>query len=232
MRSHLISRFVVVCSLGVMSRHAPLNAQVEFSFSAPDSLGFLIAINNDTINRKPVKEITFYSSLSGKQNIRVIFPYTPLLEFQQVINVKPYTSVQYALNYAKNALKFTVVGETVLEPERFPKYVKSSSAQPVSAVATGCFPQSDQLLFESVLKSLEQNTMESRKLEIMKEYAGSQCITVVQLRQLLGMLMQEDNKLELLSTSRSHIYNPENLSEVLEDFFLERSKSKAQLIIR
>lgn len=74
--------------------------------------------------------------------------------------------------------------------------------------------------------------MESRKLEIMKEYAGSQCITVSQLRQLLGKLMQEDNKLELLSTSISHIYNPDELNQVLEDFFLERSKTKAALLIQ
>lgn len=74
--------------------------------------------------------------------------------------------------------------------------------------------------------------MESRKLEIMKEYAGSQCIVVAQLRQLLGKLMQEDNKLELLAISRSHIYDPENLKNVLEDFFLERSKTKAEQIIR
>jgi hypothetical protein len=232
MWNHLICRYAAWCAILVWSSVQPVHSQVEFSFSAPDSLGFLISINHDTINRKPVKEITFYSSLSGKQNIRVIFPYSPMLEFQQVIHVKPYTSVKYALNYAKNALKFTSVGETVIDPQRFPKYVNASAPQAVSEVSKGCFPQSDQLLFESLIKALEQNTMESRKLEIMKEYAGSQCITVVQLRQLFGKLMQEDNKLELLSTARSHIYNPENLNEVLEDFFLERSKLKAQQIIR
>lgn len=217
---------MIWCSMG------HVYSQAELSFSGPDSLGFLIAINNDTINRKPVKEITFYSPLNGKQNIRVIFPFAPLLEFQQVINVKPYTSIHYSLGYAKNALKFISGSETVIDPLRFPSYVHSSLPQAHTNSSRGCFPQSDQMLFESVLKSLENNTMESRKLEIMKEYAGSQCITVAQLRQLLGKLMQEDNKLDLLATAKSHIYNPEILGEVLEDFFLERSKSKAAQLIQ
>lgn len=232
MWNKLNRRQIVICSILAFSSHQELQSQVELSFSAPDTLGFLISINNDTINLKPVKEITFYSPLSGKQNIRVIFPYAPLLEFQQVINVKPYTSVQYTLNYAKNAFKFIAGGETMLDAQRFPKYVNSSTPKTIHEISKGCFPQSDQMLFESVLKSLEQNTMESRKLEIMKEYAGSQCIVVAQLRQLLGKLMQEDNKLELLAISRSHIYDPENLKNVLEDFFLERSKTKAEQIIR
>lgn len=232
MRSNLNCRRFIGSILFVVMALQQCHSQIELSFSAPDSLGFVLSVNNDTINRKPVKELTFFSPLSGKLNIRVIFPFTPLLEFQQVLTVKPYTSVHYALNYAKNALKFTTVGEAVLDPMVFPKYILTVAPTSRESVAKGCFPQSDQMLFESVLKSLEQNTMESRKLEIMKEYVGSQCILVAQLRQLLGKLMQEDNKLELLSISKSHVYNPENLGEVLEDFFLERSKSKAVQMIR
>jgi hypothetical protein len=36
----------------------------------------------------------------------------------------------------------------------------------------------------------------------------------------------------LLSIARSHIYDPDHLNEVLEYFFLERSKSKAASIIQ
>ncbi|MFM7105238.1 MAG: DUF4476 domain-containing protein [Flavobacteriales bacterium] len=209
-----------------------LLSQAKLSFSVPDSLGLIISLNNDTINRKAVQEISFYTTLSGKLNIRAIFPHSPRLEFQQVINVKPYTSLSYLLNYSKSAFKFSAAVETPIDPQLFPKYLKATASSSNLTSVKGCFPQSDQMLLESVMKSLEQNTMESRKLEIMKEYAGSQCITVYQLRQLLGKLMQEDNKLELLSAAVSHIYDPGNLSEVLEDFFLERSKTKAASIIQ
>ncbi len=222
-----------MCSLVIMIITAnALRGQAKLSFSVPDSLGFILSLNNDTINRRAVQELSLYTSLSGKINVRAIFPNSPRLEFQQVINVKPYTSVSFSLNYSKNAFKFSPGAETIIDPLQFPKYLKNTNQNTNLSTAKGCFPQSDQMMLESVLKSLEENTMESRKLEIMKEYAGSQCITVSQLRQLLGKLMQEDNKLELLSTSISHIYNPDELNQVLEDFFLERSKTKAALLIQ
>ena len=48
---------------------------------------------------------------------------------------------------------------------------------------------------------------------------------------MMSILTQEDNKIALLIASKNHIYDPEQIRDVLNEFYLARNKQKATEII-
>jgi chorismate mutase len=48
---------------------------------------------------------------------------------------------------------------------------------------------------------------------------------------MMSILTQEDNKIALLTASQNHIYDPEQINDVLNEFYLARNKQKAAEII-
>jgi hypothetical protein len=96
---------------------------------------------------------------------------------------------------------------------------------------TGCYPVADDAAYQAMLVSAESQHFESKKLSVLTEFASTQCIRTEQLRTMMAMLTQEDNKITLLLASKSHIYDPEQIRDVLNEFFLDRNKQKATEII-
>jgi hypothetical protein len=47
----------------------------------------------------------------------------------------------------------------------------------------------------------------------------------------MGILTQEDNKIALLLASKNHIYDIQQVRDVLNEFFLDRNRQKAIEII-
>jgi hypothetical protein len=82
-----------------------------------------------------------------------------------------------------------------------------------------------------MLANVEAQPFESKKLILLAEFASNQCIRTEQLRTMMSILTQEDNKIALLTASQNHIYDPEQINDVLNEFYLARNKQKAAEII-
>jgi hypothetical protein len=96
---------------------------------------------------------------------------------------------------------------------------------------TGCYPVADDAAYQAMLTGLEAQPFESKKLSLLAEFASKQCIRTEQLRAMMSILTQEDNKIALLIASKNHIYDPEQIRDVLNEFYLARNKQKATEII-
>jgi hypothetical protein len=107
----------------------------------------------------------------------------------------------------------------------------SDTTKTVGSNHTGCYPVADDAAYQAMLVSAESQHFESKKLSVLTEFASTQCIRTEQLRTMMAMLTQEDNKITLLLASKSHIYDPEQIRDVLNEFFLDRNKQKATEII-
>ncbi|MFN5621948.1 MAG: DUF4476 domain-containing protein [Flavobacteriales bacterium] len=213
-----------------------LQAQVRISIDAPDSLAFLLTINEVAVNSYPVVSLELNVSTSGKTNLKAEFPERPTLNFSQVVNIKKGAAVAYSIERSKGALKFILTSESLQAVnmqspiETTPALIQSDTLIQ-EAAHNGCFPLSDDQAYQDMHAAVDAQHFEAKKLNLMAEFAGKSCVRTDQLRYMMSKLSQEDNKLALLVAARDHIYDPERLKEVTADFFLARNKVKADEIV-
>jgi hypothetical protein len=214
----------------------PVQAQCRVSIEAPDSLAFLISVNDIAINSYPLLSLELNLNTSGKTNFKAEFPEHPTLNFSQVITIKKGSAVTYSIDRSKGALKFILTSESlqaVAEKTSIETVHAETTADTVMAEAThnGCFPLSDDAAYQDMIAAADAQHFESKKLSLMAEFAGNSCIRTDQLRYMMSKLSQEDNKLALLLAAKDHIYDPEHLKDITSDFFLARNKAKAAEIV-
>ena len=207
-------------------------SQYRIHIESPDSLPFLFSLNEKKVNQIPVLSIMLDQPASGKINFKADFPSRPELSFTQVITIKKNTSVAFAIERNKGTLKFILKSETeMIFPAEFAAESVNDSTKTITSKHTGCFPVADDAGYQAMVTNVEAQHFESKKLSIMCDFASSQCIRTEQLRTMMSILTQEDNKIALLQASKNHIYDPEQIRDVLNEFFLARNKQKATEII-
>jgi hypothetical protein len=213
-----------------------LQSQCRISVDAPDTLSFLITINDVPINTYPVVSLELNLNTSGKTNFKAEFPERPMLNFSQVITIKKGAAVSYSIDRSKGALKFILTSESLQAVAEKPAQEGVSSEIPTDTlqqeqVHNGCFPITDDSAYQDMIAACDEQHFEAKKLSLMAEFAGRSCLRTDHLRYMMSKLSQEDNKLALLIAAKGHIYDPERLLEVSADFFLARNKTKVAEIV-
>ena len=189
-------------------------------------------MNEIAVNQIPVLSLTLDQPASGKINFKADFPGRPELSFTQVIAIKKNTSLEFSIERSKGTLKFILKSESeMIFPDMSLKNQDSDTTKTAGSNHTGCYPVADDSAYQAMLASAESQHFESKKLSVLSEFASTHCIRTEQLRTMMAMLTQEDNKITLLLASKSHIYDPEQIRDVLNEFFLDRNKQKATEII-
>ena len=206
-------------------------SQCRIRVESPDSLPLLFSMNEKVVNQIPVLSLTLDQPVSGKINFKADFPARPELSFTQVITIKKNTSVEFAIERSKGTLKFILKGESEMVFPEMPANADSDSSTANTPNYIGCYPVADDAAYQAMLAGVEAQPFESKKLSLLAEFASIQCIRTEQLRAMMSILTQEDNKIALLIASKNHIYDPEQIRDVLNEFYLARNKQKATEII-
>lgn len=227
MKSIQLLATIIACHLAMQ-----LSAQCRISVESPDSLAFVLSLNDRPVNHMPVLALTLDQPLSGKVNFKAEFIHRPELSFTQVITIKKGTAITYAIERMKGTLKFVLKSESewLLPAGEMSASIPRDSST-IDARHAGCYPVVDDALYRDMLARAEQQHFESKKLAIMSAFASANCLRVEQLQFMLRMLSEEDNKLALLMASKGHVYDAQSMRTLLEEFFLARTKAKAGEII-
>jgi len=226
----LVRILLIIAALAPWSHNA--FSQCRIRIEAPDSLPFLFSMNEITVNQIPVLSLTLDQPISGKINFKANFPLRPELSFTQVITIKKNTSLEFAIERSKGTLKFILKSESeMIFPETSIVNQASDSSMTEASNHLGCYPVVDDAEYQAMLAHVESQHFEAKKLTILSEFASSQCVRTEQLRTMMGILTQEDNKIALLLASKNHIYDVQQIRDVLNEFFLDRNRQKAIEII-
>ncbi len=208
-----------------------LHSQCRISIEAPDSLAFLFSINDQQVNQLPLVYVTLNHQASGKLNFKADFPYRPELSFSQVMTIKKDAGVAYSIESSKGALKFVLKSESVVSITNSGEPIEQATAPDAEVRHSGCYPVTDDAEYREMHAMADEQLFESKKLSTMTTFVSTKCLRVDQLQFMMSKLTQEENKLALLSASKDHIYDPENIRSVLDEFFLARTRAKAEEII-
>jgi hypothetical protein len=214
-------------------------AQCRISVKSPDSLAFIINIGETMINQWPCLGASFDFPQSGKINAKVSFPSHVELNFAQAITLKKNYSHFFEVEKSKGAFKLVLKSESLLE-KALPVSPMADSQSATMAQnnntsiaetdstasnSSGCGAPADQSAYEKMLADVKEGYFETRKLETMKSFINSNCVSVEQLRFMMSKLSMEDNKIILVKHARGHVSDVRNIRKVEEDFFLQKNKA-------
>jgi len=227
-----MNRVILSAPLMLLLIASLAQGQCRIRIEATDTLPFLFSINETVVNQVPVLSVTLDQDVEGKVKFKADFPFRPELSFTQMVTLAANTSVTYSIERSKGNLKFIVVSESeMIFP--YPANDSNTTINSMDTIVahTGCFPVVDDGLYEDMLSEVGQQHFEAKKLSILSSFASEECLRTEQLRTMMGLLTQEDNKIALLMAAKDQIYDPEQLPEVANDFFMARNKVKAKEII-
>ena len=236
MKHHLVLVFILVLftiSLGTLS-------QSKIAFSSADSLGFLVQMDNNSINNIHCTDVAFLTLTPGKTKFNFTFFNPNVKSFEQIIDVKPNTFLQYEIRVAKGKTQLFLIAEA--------KYTEIISI-PVSEESTGlsdttiiietpydgrkaCENPVSSVEFESIKENLSKIGFEFKRFETLKGVVSFNCLTVDQLRYLLSQLELEDNKVKITELAKEKIYDYDRAMLIVDDFFLERNKNKVKSLLQ
>ena len=89
-----------------------LFGQSKLDFRSTDSLAFLLKVADTPMNTWPSTHMSFFCELSGKQKIAVEFTNPAVPAFEQTIDIKKNTSVQFELRTIKGIFQFFLISES------------------------------------------------------------------------------------------------------------------------
>lgn len=212
-------------------------AQSKITISAPDSLPFLAVWNNVAINQHPALSVTFREENTGKIPVQLSFPSRTDIAIQQTLTIKAQMAIVYEVSVVKGQHKLVPASENsyVFEsasPMATPPFTPLNDSTSISDAAVSANANiPSNTAYEELKQAIAQQTFESRKLQLMTTYLQTEKLNVDQLRYLMAQLSLEDRKLELLRIALPSIPDKSRLTEVTEEFLLDKNKEKARELL-
>ncbi len=226
----------VFFSLFILSSMA-IFGQSKLDFRSSDSLAFYLKVAETSMNTWPSTHMSFYCELSGKQKIAVQFTNPAVPAFEQTIDIKKNTSVQFELRTIKGIFQFFPISESQFDIPLFTANVEAAAdtvtlVMPEYSGRTNCTEPVSEVDFISIKENLSKIGFEFKRFEKLKEISQVECFRVDQLRYLISQLELEDNKVKILELAQPRIYDYDRAALIVDDFFLERNKNKVKELLQ
>jgi len=211
------------------------SAQTRINIKAADSLDFILTFNEQKVNNIPCISITLDEQPSGKVGVSLAFQYYESLNFTQIVTLKKNTSVFFEIGSTKTGFKLNLVSESAYYPMQ--KNVVNINATADEETIVGqkeTLELSNNITiqdFDKLTSEVKETHFELKKLDKIKTYLDSRMLTIDQFRYLMALLDTEDSKLVLLANHKNQIVDSAHLSSLVDDFFLQKNKEKAQQIL-
>lgn len=185
--------------------------------------------------------MTIEGVTDGKTTLKIQLAQTTTPTVIQAVTLKPNSQVSYELKQVRGIYKIVPVSEVSLSvsaTENTQKTDATSNAVIIDSAVVSRAPSNsqcplpmDDVTFSSLKMTLSNTHFEIKRFEILHAVFPSHCVNVDQLRYMMARLEMEENKIKLLQSAMGHIYDPERLSTVEADFFLEKNKVRVREIL-
>lgn len=229
---------VLLLILAMVIHCGSTSAQARLTVEAPDTLAFRMKLDGQPINQALVSSLTLPSVASGKREIKLEFANETT--FNQIIPLKDRIHYTFGFRPVKGAFRLQILSEVAYQPSS-PTGLASAISETENEEETviiesipeagGCTDPISEWEFGSLKKEISTTTFDAKRFEKMRGFVVLSCVRVEQLRYMLAQLETEDHKLKLLQSAMGHVYDPSRLPSVLEEFFLEKNKEKAAMIL-
>ena len=206
-----------------------LFAQSRLIVSSPDSLSFLLFVDNAQINTVPVSAIHLSKLNVGKHNIKVV---VQAQESLLSLTTKNLISHSLSVSVVNSKLELLISGELKIQAKSFqnwkngslPSLVKDS----VYVGKKGCEKPAMASKVDSIVSNLKSKSFDTERKMLARMQLEADCFLVKDIVKIISTIELEENRMDCIVSSLSQVYDIELINELLELVILERNKEAIQ----
>ena len=222
------SRVLILLAF-VLSQALSVGAQAKLVVNAPDSLSFLLFVDEVQFNTVPVSTIQVSQLNVGKHNVKVV---VQSQESIFLLSAKNLFSHSFSVSVLNNKLELVPSGELKLQAKAFQFW--NNSAIPVASKDSvyvgkkGCENPASETAVDSLVAVLYSKSFDTERKMIARGQLESDCYLVKDIVQIISTIELEENRMDCISASLDHVYDLTAINELLELVILERNKEALQ----
>ena len=216
---------IIFCLLNVFSSFG----QSKLVLNAPDSLSFLLFVDEAQVNTVPVSSVSISKLNIGKHNVKVL---VQAQEAMFLLNAKNLVSHSFTVSVLNNKLELVPSGELKLQARAF-QFWQNSSIQNetndnVYVGRKGCENPASETAVDSLVAVLHSKSFDTERKMIARMQLQSDCFLVKDIVKIISTIELEENRMDCIVSSLSQVYDIELINELLELVILERNKEALQ----
>ncbi len=216
---------IVIYLLNVFSSFG----QSKLVLNAPDSLSFLLFVDEAQLNTVPVSSVSISKLNVGKHNVKVV---VQAQEAMFLLNAKNLVSHSFTVSVLNNKLELVPSGELKLQAKAFQFW--QNSAIPVATNDNvyvgkkGCENPASDVAVDSLVAVLHSKSFDTERKMIARMQLQESCFHVKDIVKIISTIELEENRMDCIATSLNQVYDLEHINELLELVILERNKEAIQ----
>ena len=216
---------IVICLLNAFGSFG----QSKLVLNAPDSLSFLLFVDEAQINTVPISSIHISKLNVGKHNVRVV---VQAQEAIFLLNAKNLISHSFTVSVLNNKLELVPSGELKLQAKAF--QFSQNSAIPISTNDNvyvgkkGCENPASETTVDSLVAVLHSKSFDTERKMIARMQLQESCFHVRDIVKIISTIELEENRMDCIVTSLNQVYDLELINELLDLVILERNKEAIQ----
>ncbi len=213
----------------VLSQALSVGAQAKLLVNAPDSLSFLLFVDEVQFNTVPVSSIQVSQLNVGKHNVKVV---VQSQESIFLLSAKNLFSHSFSVSVLNNKLELVPSGELKLQAKAFQFWnnnaIPVASKDSVYVGKKGCENPASETAVDSLVAVLYSKSFDTERKMIARGQLESDCYLVKDIVQIISTIELEENRMDCISASLDHVYDLTAINELLELVILERNKEALQ----
>lgn len=217
--------FFVLIILGAFS----LKAQSRLVVNAPDSLSFMLFVDDAQINTVPVSSVHVSKINVGKHNVKVV---VHAQEAVFLLSSKNLVSHSFTVAVLNNKLELVPSGELKLQAKAFQFWQNSGAPVVVKdniySGKKGCENPVSQTTIDSLVVVLNSKSFDTERKMIARMQLKESCFFVKDIARIISTIELEENRMDCIVASLSQVYDVELMNELLGLVILERNKEALQ----
>ena len=213
----------------VLSQALSVGAQAKLLVNAPDSLSFLLFVDEVQFNTVPVSSIQVSQLNVGKHNVKVV---VQSQESIFLLSAKNLFSHSFSVSVLNNKLELVPSGELKLQAKAFQFWnnnvIPVASKDSVYVGKKGCENPASETAVDSLVAVLYSKSFDTERKMIARGQLESDCYLVKDIVQIISTIELEENRMDCISASLDHVYDLTAINELLELVIHERNKEALQ----
>jgi len=206
-----------------------VGAQSKLLVNAPDSLSFLLFVDDVQFNTVPVSSIQVSKVNVGKHNVKVV---VQSQESIFLLNAKNLFSHSFSVSVLNNKLELIPSGELKLQAKAFQFWKNSSihieTNDNVYVGRKGCENPASETSVDSLVALLHSKSFDTERKMIARMQLQESCFHVKDIVRIISTIELEENRMDCIVASLSQVYDIELINELLQLVILERNKEAIQ----
>ena len=203
--------------------------QSKLVLNAPDSLSFLLFVDEAQVNNYPVSSIQISKLNVGKHSLKVL---VQAQEAMFLLNAKNLISHSFTVSVLNNKLELVPSGELKLQAKAFQFWqnsaIPNATNDNIYLGKKGCENPASETAVDSVVAVLHSKSFDTERKMIARMQLQGNCFHVKDIVRIISTIELEENRMDCIVAALSQVYDVELIEEMLELVILERNKEAIQ----